>query len=140
MQDKPCGKARYMNSLSVNAKYTIGILVWMTVYVAVLMTSIWTIEHQHPTGLWLDILSIAPALPVGATIVVFHRYIAKVDEYVRAVVVKRFVTATGATLFICTAIGFLENGTGKTIMPLYLVYPTFWMCFAAACVIHRKAT
>jgi hypothetical protein len=129
-----------MNSLSANARYTIGILVTMSLYAAILAASLWAIRTQHPTGLWLDLLAIAPALPVGGAIVVFHRYIAEVDEYVRAVVVKRFVTATGATLFICTAIGFLENGTGKTLMPLYLVYPTFWVCFAAACAIHRKAT
>lgn len=129
-----------MTSLSANARYTIGVLVTMSLYVAILAGSLWAIRHQHPTGLWLDLLSIAPALPIGGTIVVFHRYIAEVDEYVRAVVVKRFITATGATLFLTTAIGFLENGTGKTIMPLYLVYPLFWMGFAAASLLHRKAT
>lgn len=129
-----------MKSLSANARYTIGVLVTMSLYVAILVASLWAIRQQHPTGLWLDILSIAPALPIGGTIVVFHRYIAEVDEYVRAVVVKRFITATGATLFLTTAIGFLENGTDKTIMPLYLVYPLFWMGFAAASLLHRKAT
>ncbi len=129
-----------MNSLSANARYTIGVLATMSLYVAILMGSLWAIRTQHPTGLWLDILSIAPALPVGGTIIVLHRYIAEVDEYVRAVVVKRFITATGAMLFLTTAIGFLENGTGKTFMDLYLVYPLFWMCFAAASLIHRKAT
>ncbi len=128
-----------MNTLSANAKYTIGILVSMSLYVVILMSTIWSIRHQHPAGLWLDLLAIAPALPIGGTIVVFHRYIAEVDEYIRAVVVRRFVTATGATLFLTTAIGFLENGTGKTIMPLYLVYPMFWMMFAVASLIHRKA-
>ena len=129
-----------MNSLSANARYTIGILVTMSLYGLILTASLWAIRTQHPAGLWLDVLAIAPALPVGGAIVVFHRYIAEVDEYVRAVVVKRFVTATGATLFITTAIGFLENGTGKTIMSLYLVYPLFWVCFAAAALLHRKAT
>ncbi len=128
-----------MNTLSVNAKYTIGMLVSMTAYVLILMGSIWAITHQHPTGPWLDALAIAPALPIGATIVVFHRYIDQVDEYIRAVVVKRFVTATGLTLFICTAVGFLENGADLKIMPLYLVYPCFWAMFALASIIHRKA-
>jgi len=128
-----------MNSLSPNARYTIGILVTMTAYVAILMSSIWMIQHRHPTGPWLYALSIAPALPVGGAIVVFHRYIAEVDEYVRAVVVRRFITATGATLFITTAVGFLENGTDRTFMPLYFVYPCFWAMFAVACLIHRQA-
>ncbi len=132
-------KGQDMKDLSVNAKYTVGILVSMSLYALILTASLWAIRHQHPAGLWLDVLAIAPALPIGGAIVVFHRYIAEVDEYIRAVVVKRFVTATGATLFLCTAIGFLENGTGKTFMDLYLVYPLFWMCFAAAALIHRKA-
>ena len=128
-----------MPNLSVQAKYIAGLLAWMALYVAVLVPSIWSIAHQHPTGLWLDILAVAPALPIGGTIVVFHRYIDKVDEYIRTVMVKRFITATGATLFVCTAVGFYENGTGATVMPLYLVYPCFWVTFALAGLIHRKA-
>lgn len=128
-----------MQSLSANTRYVIGISVTMSLYAVVLFASLWTIQHQHPTGLWLDGLAVAPALPVGGAIIVFHRYVTEVDEYIRAVVVKRFVTATGATLFICTAVGFWENGTDRTIMPLYLVYPCFWAMFALACLIHRQA-
>ena len=143
LHDRACpillSKDNLMKNLSVNAQYTIGIMVCMLLYVAALFGSIASIQHQHPTGPLLYILAVLPALPIGGTIVVFHRYIAEVDEYIRAVVVRRFVTATGATLFLTTAIGFLENGTGKTIMPLYLVYPMFWMMFAVASLIHRKA-
>ena len=128
-----------MTNLSANTRYTIGMAGCMVLYALILGASLGAIRHQHPTGLWLDILAIAPALPIGGTIVVFHRYIAEVDEYIRAVVVKRFVTATGLTLFICTATGFWENGTGQTIMPLYLVYAAFWVAFAVASLIHRKA-
>ena len=127
-----------MNSLSVNARYTLGIALWMTLYVVILVGTISMIAHQHPTGMRLYILSVAPALPIGGTIFVFQRHLGKVDEYVRGVLTKRFVTATGVTLFLCTAIGFWENGTGQTIMPLYLVYPTFWVAFAIASLIHRK--
>ncbi len=129
-----------MQSLSANTRYVIGILVTMSLYAAILTGSLWTIVHRHPAGVWLDLLAVAPALPVGGAIIVFHRYIAEVDEYVRAVVVRRFVTATGVALFICTAVGFWENGTGKTIMPLYLVYPCFWAAYAAASLLHRQAT
>ena len=128
-----------MNSLSVNAKYTIGILAWMTLYVVILMGSISVIAHNHPTGWLLYVLSIAPALPIGGTIVVFHRHLDKVDEYVRGVLTRRFVTATGLTLFLCTAWGFLENGANVHHFSLYLVYPLFWMCFGAASLVHRKA-
>ena len=128
-----------MQTLSARARYTFGFLAWMALYVVILLGSVWSIRHQHPSGLWLDILAVAPALPIGATIVVFHRYIDKVDEYIRAMLVKRFVTATGATLFICTAVGFYENGTDTTVMPLYLVYPCFWMTYALTALIHRKA-
>jgi hypothetical protein len=128
-----------MQSLSVNAKYILGLLAWMALYVVILVFSIGSIAHRHPAGLWLDVLAVAPALPIGGTIAVFHRYIDKVDEYIRAVVVKRFITATGLTLFTCTAVGFYENGTGANVMPLYLVYPCFWMMFALASLVHRKA-
>jgi len=127
-----------MNSLSVNARYTLGIALWMTLYVVILVGTISMIAHQHPTGMRLYILSVAPALPIGGTIFVFQRHLGKVDEYVREVLTKRFVTATGLTLFLCTAWGFLENGANVHHVPLYLVYPLFWICFGVASVFYRK--
>ncbi len=138
MQDTPCGKAKDMNTLSVNARYTIGIGICMTLYALILVASLHAIRYQHPTGLWLDILAIAPALPIGGTIIVFQRHLDKLDEYVRGVLTKRFITATGVTLFLCTAVGFWKNGTGQTIMQMYLVYPAFWVAFGVASLIHRK--
>jgi hypothetical protein len=128
-----------MNSLSVNAKYTIGIIVWMTLYVAALFLSILVIKSQAPTGPLLYALAVLPALPVGGTIWVFLRYIDKVDEYVRAVVTKRFILATGLTLFVCTAWGFLENNAGAHEFSLYLVYPLWWGLFGLSSVFYRNA-
>ena len=127
-----------MNSLSVNAKYTLGIMFWMALYVAALFGSILTIQAHNPTGPLLWALAVLPALPIGGTIVVFLRYIDKVDEYVRAVVLKRFILATGLTLFVTTAWGFLEDNAGAHHMSLYLVYPLWWGTFGFASAFYRK--
>ena len=128
-----------MKSLSANAQYTIGISVFMALYVGFLFLSICTIQALHPTGAVLYGLAVLPALPIGGTIVVLLRYIEQVDEYLRALTLKRFVVATGLTLFICTAWGFIEENAGGHHFSLYLVYPLFWMMFAVANTIYRKA-
>ncbi len=128
------------NNLSVNARYVVGLSLSMALYVAALFGSIFLIQSQHPTGPWLWFLAVLPALPIGGTIVVFLRYIDAVDEYVRGVVIKRFVAATGLTLFLCTAWGFLEDNAGLHHFSLYLVYPLFWMMFGLASAFYRKAS
>ncbi len=129
-----------MKNLSVNTQYVVGISVCMALYVAALFGSILLIRDQHPAGPLLWFIAVLPALPIGGTIVVFLRYIEQVDEYVRGVVLKRFIVATGLTLFLCTAWGFLEDNAGLHHFSLYLVYPLFWMMFALASAIYRKAS
>jgi len=129
-----------MNSLSVNTKYTIGILGWMSLYAIILIASITAIQHQNLQGAWLYIVAVAPAFPIGGTIFVFHRHLEKVDEYVRAQLTKRFITATGLMLFICTAWGFLENGANVHHFSLYLIYPLFWFCFGVSSIFYGKST
>ena len=77
---------------------------------------------------------------VATHILTFLAYIERVDEYLRAVLVRRFIIATGLTLFICTAWGFLENNAGAHHFSLYLVYPLFWGLFGITSLILRKAS
>ncbi len=128
------------SNLSPNARYVAGMSLWMALYVAALIASITLIQAQHPTGPWLWCLAVLPALPVGGTIVIVLRYIDAVDEYVRGVILKRFVAATGLTLFVCTAWGFLEENAGLHHFSLYLVYPLFWGMFGLASAFYRKAS
>jgi hypothetical protein len=129
-----------MTLKSPGARYTIGMTIWMALYVAALFGSITLIQSQAPTGPLLYVLAVLPALPIGGTILTFLAYIERVDEYLRAVLVKRFIIATGLTLFICTAWGFLENNAGAHHFSLYLVYPLFWGLFGATSLILRKAS
>lgn len=129
-----------MKNLSVNTQYIVGISVCMALYIAALFGSIELIQHQHPTGPLLWFVAVLPALPIGGTIIVFLRYIDQVDEYVRSVVLKRFILATGLMLFICTAWGFMEDNAGLHHFSLYLVYPLWWGLFGAVSAIYRKAS
>lgn len=127
-----------MKTLSPNTQYTVGIMVTMSLYVIALFGSILAIKQYHPAGVVLYGLAVLPALPVGGSLIVFLRYIDQVDEYVRSVLLKRFILATGLTLFICTAWGFIEANGGGQHLDLYLVYPLFWLLFGLACAIYRK--
>ena len=129
-----------MTFKSPGARYTIGMTIWMALYVAALFGSITVIQSQAPTGPLLYLLAVLPALPIGGTILTFLAYIERVDEYLRAILVKRFIIATGLTLFICTAWGFLENNAGAHHFSLYLVYPLFWGLFGATSLILRQAS
>ncbi|WP_031236390.1 membrane protein [Asticcacaulis sp. AC460] len=129
-----------MTTASPNARYMIGMSFWMVLYAAALIGSILLIKSLQPTGPLLYVLAVAPALPIGGTIIVFLRYIDAVDEYVRAITTRRFVIATGLTLFLCTAWGFLENNAGAHEFSLYLVYPLFWGLYGATSIFVRQAS
>jgi len=129
-----------MTLKSPGARYAIGMTIWMALYVAALFGSIILIQSQHPTGPLLYILAVLPALPIGGTILTFLAYIERVDEYLRAVLVKRFIIATGLTLFLCTAWGFIEENAGGHHISLYLVYCLFWALFGLTSLIMRKAS
>ncbi|EGF89226.1 putative membrane protein [Asticcacaulis biprosthecium C19] len=128
-----------MKTSSPNTQYAIGMSFWMALYVAALFGSIFLIKGLQPTGPLLYVLAVAPALPIGGTIVVFLRYIDAVDEYVRAVTTRRFVIATGLTLFLCTAWGFMEDNAGAPEFSLYLVYALFWGLYGLTSVFVRQA-
>jgi hypothetical protein len=129
-----------MNLKSPGARYTIGMTIWMALYAAALFGSITLIQSQAPTGPLLYLLAVLPALPIGGTILTFLAYIERVDEYLRAILVKRFIIATGLTLFICTAWGFMESNANAHHFSLYLVYPLFWGLFGLTSLIMRRAS
>jgi len=117
------------NMKSPGARYTVEMIVWMALYAACLVGAILFIKANRPTGPLLYGLAILPALPIGGTIVTFLRFIERSDEFIRAIMVKRFLIATGITLFVSTAIGFIENFTETQLVERYLAYPLFWAAF-----------
>jgi hypothetical protein len=68
-------------------------------------------------------IAVAPALPVGGMVWAMLRYIARSDEYIRALTAKRFIVASGLVYAAATAWGFLELYASVPDFPLYLIFP-----------------
>jgi hypothetical protein len=53
----------------------------------------------------------------------------RLDEFVRALLAKRFIAASALTFMAATTWGFLEMYAELRHLPAWLVYPTFWLMF-----------
>jgi hypothetical protein len=127
-------------ALTIHTKYVVGLLSWMAIYAVGVFMIPEAIKAAHLTGPLGYAVAASQALPVAGAIWVYLRYLDKLDEYLRAIMTKRFVTATGLTLVVCTAWGFLEQYMAAPRMPLYLIYPLLWGMFAVTTAFYRNST
>ncbi|MBI0473959.1 hypothetical protein D9601_01090 [Sphingomonas sp. MA1305] len=102
----------------------------MGTYVVVLFTCTWLYRDLKPTGALLVLLSVLPALPIVAAILVMGAYlIEERDEFIRSRLVASMVGGLGIMLAITTVWGFLENGGAVAHFPTYLTFPLWCACF-----------
>jgi hypothetical protein len=105
----------------------------MLAYVIVLFAVSWFIEANHPTGVALAALSILPALPIIATIIVMGLYVAEeTDEYVRQRIVTAMLFGIGALLAISTILGFLQMHEVIGQVPVFWGFPAWCLAFGLA--------
>ena len=83
--------------------------------------------------------ALLPSIPIGGTILVFLRFMDRSDEYMRSLMTRRFIVATGITLFISTAWGFVRNYTETPGSGLDYSYMIFWLSFAVSCTFVRDS-
>jgi hypothetical protein len=83
----------------------------MFAYVAVLFACIWAIRHWQPSGATLVLLSVLPAVPILAVIVVMGLYLVEeTDEFLRQRIAACMLFGTGVLLALVTVYAFLVNG------------------------------
>ncbi|QIG79432.1 hypothetical protein [Stakelama tenebrarum] len=105
----------------------------MVAYVAVLFASVTAINQYEPTGLPLVILSVLPALPVIACLVVMGFYlIEETDEFVRQRIVSAMMFGTGVVLSIATVLGFLQYGKVIGNVDVFWAFPIWCMSWGFA--------
>ncbi len=91
-------------------RYSLRLTIVMTLYVVVLVgVNLW-FRRAPPAGAVAYVAAILPALPIAGVFVVIGRLIVEMrDEYVRSQFVRHSMIATGLTLSMTTAWGFLEG-------------------------------
>jgi putative oxidoreductase len=109
------------NSLN-NKKYRIRTALFMGGYTALSLATITgAFEHLKPSGAWA--FALVAAAPVAGQIWAILAWMRDSDEFVRALNAKRFIVATGITLALASAWGFMELYAGAPHVSSLMVFP-----------------
>jgi len=92
-------------------RYLLRFFPTMFAYVIVLFGCVWAIRNWEPKGIELIVLSVLPAVPIIAAIVVMGLYLVEeTDEFLRQRIASCMLFGTGVLLAAATVYGFLVNG------------------------------
>jgi len=86
-------------------------VIWLSlVYAAFLLTAVYCFKHQLLHGVIAYVAAILPALPIIGIFGAMGRYLLEEeDEYVRMLMVRQSLWASGFALSVATIWGFLES-------------------------------
>jgi hypothetical protein len=106
--------------------YTVGTFACLAVYMATLFGVTYAVKADLLSGPALYAAAAAPGIAVAAQLLVTLRYMERSDEFIRALLAKRFIVAATLTFAGFTVWGFLEQFAGVQHVPAWWVYPVFW--------------
>jgi flagellar biosynthesis protein FliR len=119
-------------------RYNRRVAIVMSLYVAILLASVWLISnHDVPVGL-RALLAVLTALPITGVFLALGRYlIEEDDEYLRVLMIRQMLLGTGLAMAACTAWGFLEAFGVVVHVPLYWASIAWFGGFGLAGVVRR---
>ena len=122
--------AIWNNGTAAHRRYVIKTMAFMTPYMAICVAMMTTDAFDgvmnKPAGWVLAAVVSAPVIgQIWATLI----YLNEADEFVRAVMTKTFVTATGVAFAVFCVWGFAESYADAPHAPGWLIYPLFWAAF-----------
>jgi hypothetical protein len=122
-------------------RYNRRVIILSLIYAAALIGAVYGFKHQLLSGPVAWIVAILPALPIIGMLLVIGRYLTEeTDEYLRDMMVRQALIATGFALSISTAWGFLENfGLVPHVYAYYAVILWFAGLGIGACVNKLQA-
>lgn len=109
-------------------EYVFGTWLTMSLY-AVSVFAAERVEDRAVPDAVLYAVALTPSLFIGGQLWVTLRLMNRVDEFLRAVMAKRFVAAAAVAFMLATTWGFLETIAGAPHLPGWLIYPAFWGAF-----------
>lgn len=86
-------------------------IIWLSLlYAAFLLPAVYGFKHQLIPGALQYIVAVLPALPIIGIFAAIGRYLVEEqDEYVRMLMVRQTLWASGFALSLATIWGFLDN-------------------------------
>ena len=118
--------------------YTRRIAVAMSLYCVALFAATWALRHGDPGRAAAVALSILPALPIVAVLVIVGLYLREEqDEYQRALLNEALLWAMGGTLAVTSVWGFLETFHQAPHFPALYVFMLFWLFVGLAGLVQR---
>ena len=109
-------------------KYVATAIALWALFLAAIFGVTWGKYNNWPeVALWA--LALVPAITVIIQTIMAFNLISKQDEFVRALVAKRMLVATGVTITIVVAYAPFQQLLGAPEVPAWLIYPLFWGVF-----------
>jgi uncharacterized membrane protein len=91
-------------------RYNVRVIWLSLLYVAFLLPAVYGFKHQLVPHSAAYLVAILPALPIIGIFGALGRYLVEEqDEYVRMLMVRQILWASGLTLSLATIWGFLDN-------------------------------
>jgi len=114
---------------SAHKRYAIRTIAFMSGYVAVNVAAIFGAfdDITSPVAAWG--LALTVSAPVIGQIWATLSLMRESDEFVRAVVAKQFILASGLAMAVASVWGFGESYAAAPHIPAWMIYPLFWGCF-----------
>lgn len=114
---------------SAHKRYAIRTIAFMSGYVAVNVAAIFGAfdDITSPVAAWG--LALTVSAPVIGQIWATLSLMRESDEFVRAVVAKQFILASGLAMAVASVWGFGESYAAAPHIPAWMIYPLFWACF-----------
>lgn len=117
------------NGTPAGRRYVLRTMAFMVPYVAICVAAMGGVfdELIGKPAAWL--LALAVSAPVVGQIWATLSLMRESDEFVRALIARIFILATGLAFAIASVWGFGESFAGAPHLPAWLIYPLFWGCF-----------
>ena len=112
-----------------HGRYVFRTVAFMSGYVAVNVAAIFGAfdDIASPVAAWA--LALTVSAPVIGQIWATLSLMRESDEFVRAVVAKQFILASGLAMALASVWGFGESYAAAPHIPAWMIYPLFWACF-----------
>ena len=122
--------SRWKDGSPADRKYVIRTMAFTIPYVAVNIAAIFGAFDEvigKPAAWALATVVAAPILGwIWSILVLMHDS----DEFMRALLAKRFIVSAGMAMAIASFWGFGESYANAPHIPNWMIFPLFWACFA----------